>query len=221
MFLLKSIWPTERIDFILAKSSKVNNKCLRTFQIVVWLMSQLSQNSLAIAIHQLQGWEGVNLLLRQQGLCQQGPLHILQSQQHPRQGWSSPPCASLFPWHTQQLIAGCMALLWLIQVALLVQCSSSSALPRLPFSPSDLLGCLAEPTSPRREPGSGCHPKSWCILCLLCLGQGDPWQPCLEQNPSDPCWIQVPRPLGEGKPADASSCLLPLPTLPGQLCASD
>lgn len=28
------------------------------------------------------------------------------------------------------------------------------------FSPSDLLGCLAEPTSPRREPGSGCHPKS-------------------------------------------------------------
>ena len=42
-------------------------------------MSRLSQNSLAMANLQLQGWEGVNLQLRQQGLCQQGPLHATQA----------------------------------------------------------------------------------------------------------------------------------------------
>lgn len=102
MFPLKCIWPTKWIAFILPRSCKVNHESLRTFQITVWLMTRLSQNSLAMANLQLQGWEDVNLQLRQQGPCQQGPLRAAQRQQHPREG--RPPshrCLPLFPPDTQ------------------------------------------------------------------------------------------------------------------------
>lgn len=98
MFPLKCIWPTKWIAFILPRSCKVNHESLRTFQITVWLMTRLSQNSLAMANLQLQGWEGVNLQLRQRGLCQQGPLRVTQRQQHPREGRPPPPGVCLcFP----------------------------------------------------------------------------------------------------------------------------
>lgn len=178
MFPLKSIWPTERIDFILPRSSKVNNKCLRTFQIIVWLMSQLSQNSLGIASHQLQGWEGVNLQL-----CQQGPLHTMQSQQHPRQGWSSLHRCLCFPWHTRQLLAGCMALLWLMQVALPVQCSCCSALPRLPSAHQT---CWAAQLNPHLPEGSLTQAVTQIPDPSSAWGKGIPgrWrQLCLGQSP--------------------------------------
>lgn len=103
MFPLKCIWPTKWMAFILPRSCKVNHESLRTFQTTVWLMTRLSQNSLAMANLQLQGWEGVNLQLRQQGPCQQGPLRVTQRQQHPGEG--RPPshrCLPPFPPDTQR-----------------------------------------------------------------------------------------------------------------------
>lgn len=222
MFPLKSIWPTKRIDFILPRSCKVNIKCLRTFQIIVWLLSQLSQNPPGIASHQLQGWEGINLQLRQQGLCQQGPLHTVQSQQHPRQGRSSLHRCLCFPltdtgprcwmYGTSLPYPGCCP----CAVQPLLSTAQAS------FSPSDLLDCPADPTAPSREPDPGCHPNPRSIL--LHLGLGDPWQVKAALPRAKLIWSLLNSgahcPLGERKPADASSCLL-LSSLTSHLCPWD
>lgn len=90
-------------------------------------MSWRSQNSLAIANLQLWGWEGVNLQLRQQGLCQQGPPparattskghHMLhRGSSIPAKADPPSTAASASTWHPQEHIARCMALLSLARL---------------------------------------------------------------------------------------------------------
>lgn len=156
-----------------------------------WLLSQLCQNPPAIASHQPQGWEGVNLQLRQQGLRQQGPLHTVQSQQHPRQGRSSLHRCLCFP------LTATGPRCWMYGTSLPYPGRCPCAMQPLlstaqaSFSPSDLLGCPADPTAPSREPDPGCHPNPWSILLLLCLGQGGSL-------------------AGEGSPAWSKTHLLPV-----------